>query len=249
MADARSLAAQAGHPRQGHARRLHRRARLFPKPAGTLRHRQPVSADRANRQAASRALTARPLARRPLQRGDDRGDPSRARDRRRALPDRRTLLTAGALGAAGADGRGGLPVRHGRICRQRADPAWTSRTALGGTDALAAAGDGLFFSPQAELRLQSIMGLQTWNSIARARLSHEPAGRRCGAHRRHRRKWRRHADVHSRRHRRTPGGAVPGCDGVDARCRAAARARTPTTCASARATSKSRRCSRRGRSA
>ena len=70
VADAGPPAAQAGHPRQGRARRLHRRERLLREPARALRHRQPVSAGRANRQAPGGALPARPLAQRTIQRGD-----------------------------------------------------------------------------------------------------------------------------------------------------------------------------------
>ncbi len=76
-----------------------------------------------------------------------------------------------------------------------------------------------FFSPQAELRLQSMMGLQTYNSDPRARLVLRAAGCRSQADRRHRRQRRRDANVHAVRDRSTAGRGVSRGDGLDGHAR------------------------------
>ena len=86
-----------------------------------LRHGQPVSAQGQVGQIAGRALPARALGQRPvLRRG--RGRRAQAdRARRRAVRGRRPQPAAGPLRATGPHGLRRVPLRHDRLCRQRAD--------------------------------------------------------------------------------------------------------------------------------
>ena len=227
------------------ARRLHGRARLLRERARAFRHRQLYRPTGDERQAPGGALSARALARRTI--SGRRREPSAARSSRRApsASTTRAGTSCRPVRATGADGLRRVSLRHGRLRRQRADPA--------GDRAQRRAAARVPSRRRAVLQRRRRAAAQLDSRAAdlerhpRARLPQRAAGRRSRAHRRHRRQRRRHADVPARRDRRSARRRVSGRDGLDARCRAAARARTPTTCASARATSSSPRSSRRSR--
>ncbi len=166
------------------------------------------------RQAARGALAPRPLARRTLP-GHRRGRAAQATGLgRRAIRQRGAAHPAGARRAAGAHGRGRLPVRHGRVRRQRADPA--------GHRAQPTRADASGFRRRAVLQ----RGRRTPPSIdsrppdverrPRAGFPGGPARCRSGAHRGHRRQRRRHADVPSWRDRRSARGGLSGRHGLGA---------------------------------
>ena len=166
------------------------------------------------RQAARGALATRPLARRTLP-GHRRGRAAQATGLgRRAIRQRGAAHPAGASRAAGADGRGRLPVRHGRVRRQRADPA--------GHRAQPTRADTPGFRRRAVLQ----RGRRTPPSIdsrppdverrPRAGFPGGPARCRSGAHCGHRRQRWRHADVPSWRDRRSARGGLSRRHGLGA---------------------------------
>ena len=75
------------------------------------------------------------------------------------------------------------------------------------------AGKWGFFSPQAEARLQTIFGLQGYDSLCAVGLLVRPARGGCDAHRRYRGQRRRNADVHPVRDRSAAGGRFSGSHG------------------------------------
>ena len=121
LADAHQDARPRRRPRPGRPRRLHRREGLLRELSRPFRHRQPLSAQGHSGQAAGRALSARALAQRPLlRRRARRSSAGRSSEASRAVRARRPLSAPGPLRAAGPHGLRRLPLRHGRLCRQRA---------------------------------------------------------------------------------------------------------------------------------
>ena len=85
-----------------------------------LRHRQPVSTQGQERQAAGRALSARPLDRRPFHRQRFEILPSNSRRGRRAVRERRPQPLQVDVRATGPDGLRRVSLRHDRLRRQPA---------------------------------------------------------------------------------------------------------------------------------
>ena len=75
------------------------------------------------------------------------------------------------------------------------------------------------FSPQAESYLQSVMGLQTYNSIRASGLPDVAAGRRSGPYWCDGRQWRRNADLYSVLDRSASDRCLTGRHGVDGHAR------------------------------
>ena len=90
---------------------------------GALRDRQCVPPERQAGPARRGALAARSLARRPVPGRRGEGGPRGHRERGRAVRLSRPSSAAGACRAPGPPGRGHVLLRHGRLRRQRANPA------------------------------------------------------------------------------------------------------------------------------
>ncbi len=214
VAVADAHAAQRRRARLGGARGLHGRARVLRERARLLRHRQPLSTHRAHRQVAGCAVAARPLAWWTVSGHRGARAACRACIRRRAVRQRRTPHPPGPRRAAGADGCRRVPVRHGRVRRQRADPA--------GDRAQRARSHARRPRRRAVLRRRGRTAppldsrAADLERRARARLPHCVARRRPGAHRGNRRQRRRHADLPARRNRRSTRGGVSRRDGLGA---------------------------------
>ena len=204
VADARGDAAQCGRARRGRARRIHRGRVFFRACPGTSSPAACIA--RRARRASCQPCCCRMGTGTT---GASTRPPSRTSGRRSSPAPNDSIggrIRCRRGRAAGAMGVVVVPLRPRGLRRQRADSDAPSRTAspkAGRRTRPPRRG----FSSRAEPSrgCRSIMGLQSWNATTRAGFPRQPARRRSVAHRRERRQRRRHADVHPRRARRSPG--------------------------------------------
>ena len=175
------VAAQRRRPRQDRARWLHGRKGLLRQPSGALRHRQSLSPDRQEPANAPPSSTRTAIGKTP------------------ASPLRRAGKAISKTGAEATEESSKYFHQAGCAMLARFGCVVFHYDMVGNSDSMQIKHREGFKDVDAQLRLQTFMNLQTWNSVRAVDFLLTLARSRSGSHRHHRGVRRRHAIVHPRR--------------------------------------------------